>query len=88
MKFGIKKSNNNQPKEEKKAFEVNEEAKNVDVNKKKAEEFENLMEKSSTDLDLYYYDSKNPLVRLLLIILGLIIIVGCAVIFGLWYFIG
>lgn len=51
------------------------------VNEKNAKEFEELMKDSSTDVDKYYYDSKNPFVKLLLIVLACIIIVGCLLMF-------
>lgn len=54
---------------------------NRDVNEKNAREFEDLMEKSSTDVDKFYYDSKNPFVKIILIVLALIIIVGCFFLF-------
>lgn len=54
---------------------------NRDVNEKNAREFEDLMEKSSTNVDKFYYDSKNPFVRIILIVLALIIIVGCFFLF-------
>ena len=49
--------------------------KELDVNKEKREEYEKLMQDSSTQLE-GYYDKKNPFVILLLLILGSIIILG------------
>lgn len=71
---------------EKKAFEVSEDGKRLSVNKEKAEEFETLMEKSGTKIDYFYYDSKNPIVRGLLIVLGCIILTGCLIILLLLWF--
>ncbi|MBQ3297468.1 MAG: hypothetical protein IJG97_01540 [Bacilli bacterium] len=51
------------------------ENKELDVNKEKREEYEKLMQDSSTQLE-GYYDKKNPFVILLLLILGSIIILG------------
>lgn len=47
----------------------------LDFNKKNREEFEKLMEDSSTNKD-GYWDSNNIFVRLLLLVLGIIIIAG------------
>lgn len=68
-----------------KAVEVSEEANNLDINRQKAAEFEDLMQKSSTDVDKYYYDSKNPLVRIILVVLGGIIIFGSFIVIMLWW---
>ncbi len=51
------------------------ENKELEVNKEKREEYEKLMQDSSTQLE-GYYDKKNPFVILLLLILGSIIILG------------
>ena len=51
------------------------ENKELDVNKENREEYEKLMQDSSTQLE-GYYDKKNPFVILLLLILGSIIILG------------
>ncbi len=56
---------------------MNEEKDELEVNKKNREDFENLMEESSIKKD-GYWDKKNPIVRLLLILLGLIILCGAA----------
>lgn len=53
--------------------------KELEVNKKNREDYENLMKDSSTNLD-GYYDSKNPLVILVLLVLLVIIIVGSCMI--------
>ena len=51
------------------------ENKELDVNKENREEYEKLMQDSSTQLE-GYYDKTNPFVILLLLILGSIIILG------------
>ena len=51
------------------------ENKELDVNKENREEYEKLMQDSSTQLE-GYYDKKNTFVILLLLILGSIIILG------------
>lgn len=55
----------------------NENGKNqeLEINRQKREDYENLMKNSSTQLD-GYWDSNNAFVKLVLIILGLIIIAG------------
>lgn len=53
----------------------NQELKELDVNRQKREDYENLMKNSSTQLD-GYWDSNNAFVKLILLILGLIIIAG------------
>ncbi len=55
--------------------------KDNNVNEKNAQEFETLMKNAQTDVDKYYYDSKNPFVKIVLIILACIIIVGCLLLF-------
>ncbi|MBR2679061.1 MAG: hypothetical protein IKE63_06550 [Bacilli bacterium] len=56
----------------------------TEVNKKNREEYETLMEKSSTQLN-DYYDKKNPFVILLLLGLGAIIVLG-VVYYAMLYF--
>ena len=51
--------------------------KNLDVNKKNLEEYEELMKRSSYKYDSYF-NSNNPLVRLVLLILFIIIALGVA----------
>ena len=53
----------------------NTENQELEVNKQKREEYENLMEKSSINKD-GYWDKNNPAVKLILGVLGLIIIFG------------
>ena len=47
----------------------------LDINKKNRENYENLMQDSSTNLD-GYWDKNNAFVKLILLILGIVIIVG------------
>ncbi len=61
------------------------EKKELDFNKKNREDFEKLMEDSSTNKD-GYWDSNNIFVRLLLLVLGIIII--CGVIYYVLTFMG
>ena len=56
---------------------MNEEKEELDVNKKNREDFEELMKESSTKKDMYW-DSNNPAVRIVLLIVGAIILVGSA----------
>lgn len=56
---------------------MDEEKEELDVNKKNREDFEDLMQESSTKKDMYW-DSNNPAVRIVLLIIGAIILVGSA----------
>ena len=56
---------------------MNEDKDELEVNKKNREDFENLMQESSTKKDMYW-DSNNPAVRIVLLIVGAIILVGSA----------
>lgn len=56
---------------------MNDENDELEVNKKNREDFETLMQESSTKKDAYW-DSNNPAVRIVLLIIGTIIIVGSA----------
>ena len=56
----------------------------VDINKKNREDYEQLMKESSVNLD-GYYDKKNPFVRILLLLLG-VVIVGGVIYYALLYF--
>ncbi len=49
----------------------------LDFNKQKREDYEGLMKESSTQLD-GYWDSRNPMVKIVLLVLAVIIIVGSA----------
>lgn len=56
---------------------MNDENDELEVNKKNREDFETLMQESSTKKDAYW-DSNNPAVKIVLLIIGTIIIVGSA----------
>ena len=56
---------------------MNEEKEELNVNKKNREDFEELMKESSTKKDMYW-DSNNPAVKIVLLIIGAIILVGSA----------
>lgn len=56
----------------------------VDINKKNREDYEQLMKESSVNLD-GYYDKKNPFVRILLLLLG-VVIIGGVIYYALLYF--
>lgn len=49
----------------------------LEVNKKNREEYEKLMEESSTKLDSYY-DKNNIFIKIILISLLIFIVLGCA----------
>ena len=51
------------------------ESNELEFNKKNREDYEQLMKDSSVNKDIYW-DSHNPIVRIVLLVLGLIIIVG------------
>ena len=54
---------------------------NLEVNKKNSEDYDNLMKQSSTDVDRYYWDRKNPAVMIILLVLLVIIVIGAIGIF-------
>jgi len=49
----------------------------LEFNKKNREDYEQLMKDSSTNLD-EYYDKKNPIVQILLLVIGVFILIGIA----------
>lgn len=53
----------------------NQEQVELDINKKNREDYEKLMEESSSKKDMYW-DSKNPFVKIILFIIGTVIIAG------------
>lgn len=63
---------------------MNNENNELEINKQKREEFENLMKDSSTQTE-GYWDKNNLFVRLVLLILGIIIVLG-VVYYALAYF--
>ena len=54
---------------------INKPKEELDVNKKKREDYEQLMKESSTNLD-GYYDKNNMFVKIFLFVLLVIIVVG------------
>ncbi|MBR6136978.1 MAG: hypothetical protein IKQ06_02340 [Bacilli bacterium] len=64
--------------------EENNENKELEINRRNREDYEQLMADSSTKLD-GYWDKNNWFVRLLLLVLLIIIVVGCIVIFGAYF---
>ena len=53
-------------------------------NRKNREDYEQLMDESSTKLD-GYWDKNNWFVKILLFVLFAIIVIGCIVIFGSYF---
>ena len=53
----------------------NEDKEELDFNKNKREDYEKLMKESSTNKD-DYWDSNNPILRVFLLVLGIIIVIG------------
>ncbi len=49
----------------------------LEFNKKNREDYENLMEESSSKKDMYW-DKNNPFVKLLLALVGMVILAGAA----------
>ena len=56
---------------------MNEDKDELDINKENRENYEKLMEESSTNKDMYW-DKNNPAVRIVLLVIGTIIILGSA----------
>ena len=56
----------------------------LEFNRQHREEFEQLMEESSTNLD-GYWDKNNWFVRILLLGLLVVIVVGCIAVFGAYF---
>lgn len=56
----------------------------LEFNKKNREDFEDLMEKSSVNKD-NYWDKNNPVVRFLLIGIGLVILAGVGYYVALYF---
>lgn len=53
----------------------------VDVNRKNSEHFESVMKDASVDLDKFYWDKDNIIIKLILIGLAIFIIVGVVMVF-------
>ena len=62
----------------------NQEKKELDFNRRNREDFEQLMDESSTKLD-GYWDKDNLFVKLLLLGLFIVIVVGTIVIFSAYF---
>ena len=56
---------------------------NLEVNKKNSEEFEKLMDNASTNLDSYW-DKNNPILKIFLLILLVIIVLGAIYYITAW----
>ncbi len=62
-------------------MDQNNQSSELEVNKKNREDYENLMQESSTNLD-GFWDSNNIFVKIILLVLLLIIIVGSVIVFS------
>lgn len=56
---------------------------NLEVNKKNSEEFEKLMNNASTNLDSYW-DKNNPILKIFLLILFVVIVLGAIYYISAW----
>lgn len=56
---------------------------NLEVNKKNSEEFEKLMDNASTNLDSYW-DKNNPILKIFLLVLFVIIVLGAIYYITAW----
>ena len=56
----------------------------LEFNKQKREDYENLMQESSTNLD-GYWDKNNPIVKIILLVLAAVIVFG-VIYYALAYF--
>ena len=54
---------------------INDSDNGVELNKKNAEEYNKLMADNSTNKDIYY-DKRNPIIKLILLVLAVIIFLG------------
>ena len=75
MQFFDNKGSSYNGNEEEKNLNINDSDNGVEVNKKNQEEYNKLMNEASSDKDLYY-DRKNPVIKLILLVLAIIIILG------------
>ncbi len=55
--------------------DMNEKKKELEINKQHREDYEKLMQESSTKLD-GYWDKNNPFVKIVLFLLGALIVAG------------
>ena len=54
---------------------INDSDNGVELNKKNAEEYNKLMAENSTNKDIYY-DKRNPIIKIILLVLAVIILLG------------
>lgn len=54
---------------------INDSDNGVEVNKKNQEEYNKLMNEASSNTDIYY-DKKNPVIKIILLVLAIIIVLG------------
>ena len=64
--------------------EIQQESHENSVNQKNSQEFQNLMEHSKKTYD-DYWDINNPVIRIILIILFIIIVLGAGYYFVMWF---
>ena len=64
--------------------EIQQENHENSVNQKNSQEFQNLMEHSKKTYD-DYWDINNPVIRIILIILFIIIVLGAGYYFVMWF---
>ena len=64
--------------------EIQQENRENSVNQKNSQEFQNLMDHSKKTYD-DYWDINNPVIRIILIILFIIIVLGAGYYFVMWF---
>lgn len=64
--------------------EIKQEVSTNDVNQRNSQEFQNLMDHSKKTYD-DYWDINNPVIRIILIILFIIIVLGAGYYFIMWF---
>lgn len=64
--------------------EIQQESHENSVNQKNSQEFQNLMDHSKKTYD-DYWDINNPVIRIILIILFIIIVLGAGYYFIMWF---
>ncbi len=64
--------------------EIQQESHENSVNQKNSQEFQNLMDHSKKTYD-DYWDINNPVIRIILIILFIIIVLGAGYYFVMWF---
>lgn len=64
--------------------EIQQESHENSVNQKNSQEFQNLMDRSKKTYD-DYWDINNPVIRIILIILFIIIVLGAGYYFVMWF---